>query len=381
VHDTVVLAPSGRQLHVRGLQSLGRPVDAAQAVSRVAVNLRGIEKHDVRRGDARVSPRSAAITAVVDVRLHAREEVAGELMAHVGSAALPARVRPLGPDAARVMLSAALPLRVGDRLLLRDPGRHRVVAGARVVDIAPPPLARRGAATARGRDLAAGPADPRAELRRRGIARAADLPASEDRPAPLAGDWLVDADKAAQLREGLAEFVTQHARQFPLEPGPSVEAARRALALPDRTLVDALVRTAPPLAIRDGRVVDGRREGALPPAVATAVALVRDRLAVAPFDAPEAADLARLGLGPRELAAAERVGALLRIGPGIVLLPDAAEAAARQLATLPAPFSVSQARQALATTRRVAVPLLELLDRRYVTRRYPDGNRRLLRVG
>jgi selenocysteine-specific elongation factor len=45
------------------------------------------------------------------------------------------------------------------------------------------------------------------------------------------------------------------------------------------------------------------------------------------------------------------------------------------LATLPQPFTLSEARQALRTSRRVAVPLLELLDRRRLTRRLPDDRR------
>ena len=43
----------------------------------------------------------------------------------------------------------------------------------------------------------------------------------------------------------------------------------------------------------------------------------------------------------------------------------------------PAPFSVSQARQAWGTSRRVAVPLMEWLDARGVTVRLPDNSRRL----
>ena len=64
------------------------------------------------------------------------------------SAAVPARVRPLGPDTARLRLARPVPLRVGDRALLRDPGRHHV-AGVTVLDVAPPPLApgKRGGAT------------------------------------------------------------------------------------------------------------------------------------------------------------------------------------------------------------------------------------------
>jgi selenocysteine-specific elongation factor len=47
------------------------------------------------------------------------------------------------------------------------------------------------------------------------------------------------------------------------------------------------------------------------------------------------------------------------------------------LADLPEPFTLSEARRALGTTRRVAVPLLELLDRRGITARLPDDTRRL----
>jgi selenocysteine-specific elongation factor len=63
-----------------------------------------------------------------------------------------------------------------------------------------------------------------------------------------------------------------------------------------------------------------------------------------------------------------------------VLAPGADDAAAGVLARLPQPFTTAQARQALDTTRRVAIPLLEYLDRASVTRRLPD-DRRTLRPG
>ncbi len=98
-------------------------------------------------------------------------------------------------------------------------------------------------------------------------------------------------------------------------------------------------------------------------------------LAAAPFAAPDAERLGALRLGAAELAAAERAGALVRIADGVVLLPSAVDAAAGALSRLPQPFSVSEARTALGTTRRVAVPLLELLDRRGTTRRGADDRR------
>ena len=125
-------------------------------------------------------------------------------------------------------------------------------------------------------------------------------------------------------------------------------------------------------------MVDGlvRPPGAsLPARVDKAVRSVEEWLAAEPFRAPEADELAELKLGTRELAAAVRAGRLAQIADGVVLGPDALDRAAEVLATLPQPFTVSEARRALGTTRRVAVPLLEQLDARRVTRRGGDGTR------
>ena len=84
-------------------------------------------------------------------------------------------------------------------------------------------------------------------------------------------------------------------------------------------------------------------------------------------------------LGVRELAAAERAGRMLRLRDGVVLLPTAPALAMRELARLEQPFTTSQARQALDTTRRVAIPLLEHLDARGWTRRLDAGHREVVR--
>jgi selenocysteine-specific elongation factor len=115
----------------------------------------------------------------------------------------------------------------------------------------------------------------------------------------------------------------------------------------------------------------------LPPRVASAVQTVLNDLAAAPFAAPDGERLRELGLDARALAAAARAGLLLRIADLIVLAPGADKEAARVLAGLPQPFTTSQARQALATSRRVAIPLLEYLDRARVTERLPGDLRRL----
>jgi selenocysteine-specific elongation factor len=126
--------------------------------------------------------------------------------------------------------------------------------------------------------------------------------------------------------------------------------------------------------LRAGRVGTARAGDGLPPAIARAVEQIGRDLTGRPFAAPDAGRLAELGLGRREVAVAVSAGALLRVGD-VVLLPGAVELAIGTLAALPQPFTLSSARQALDTTRRVAVPLLELLDQRGATRRLPDDRR------
>ncbi|MCG5471293.1 selenocysteine-specific translation elongation factor [Micromonospora sp. LAH09] len=378
VGDELELAGADEPVRVRGLHSLGEARPEVAAVSRVAVNLRGTSRDRLGRGDALLTPGRFHRTDLVDVRLSGdpAADLPATLTLHVGSAAVPVRVRPLGPDTVRLRLARPLPLLVGDRALLRDPGRHHVTGGVRVLDVAPPPLARRGAAVARAQVLAEldGRPDLAGELRRRRLVRADALTRMgvPVHAAPVAGDWLADPAHWQRLGEQVSEEVARYAREHPLEPGMPVDALRQRLALPDRVLVEALVR--PPLRIHAGRVGAAGAD-ALPEPVARAVRRVRVEYGDRPFRAPEADRLVDLGLGPREIGAAVRAGALLRLADNVVLLPDALDDAVRVLAGLPQPFTLSAARQALDTTRRVAVPLLELLDRRGATRRLPDDAR------
>ncbi|MET8374026.1 selenocysteine-specific translation elongation factor, partial [Micromonospora profundi] len=156
VGDELELAGTQETVRVRGLHSLGEARPDVAAVARVAVNLRGTSRDRIGRGDALLTSGRFHRTDLVDVRLTGdpAAELPAALTLHVGSAAVPVRVRPLGADTVRLRLARPLPLLVGDRALLRDPGRHHVAGGVRVLDVAPPPLARRGAAAARAQVLA-----------------------------------------------------------------------------------------------------------------------------------------------------------------------------------------------------------------------------------
>jgi selenocysteine-specific elongation factor len=276
-----VLELGDRTVRIRGLQSLGTPYRELSAVARVAVNLRGVDRDEVGRGDALLTPKSWRPTSTADVRLST--DLPRQALLHVGTAAVSVRVRRLGADVARLTLPRPLPLQPGDRGVLREPG-GRISAGVLVLDVAPPALARRGAARARA--------------------------------LALSGQQLAEPADAAR---------------------DAIEAADAALA----PGVDELA----------------------------------ERLTREPFAAPEQSELDALGLGRKELTAAVTAGRLLRLPTVVVLLPDAPDRAVRLLSTLPQPFTASAARQALGTSRRVAIPLLEHLDSRGWTRRV-DGSLR-----
>jgi len=389
--DELLAAPSLRPARVRGIQTLKERADRVSGVARVALNLRGAAPAALARGTALVTPGAWTLTATVDVRLAgpvAAARAPRELVLHIGTARTTARVRALGGPAARLALDRPLPLHVGDRVLLRVPGAAPrapagdgrpswpALTGATVLDVAPPPLRGRGAAAAAARELASWPAVPGAAelLRRHGLARRSELRAMGVTAGPpaVAGEWVADPEHWSALRGRLAALVAAHAAEHPLAPGMPVDAARAALGLADRRLVEALA--AGQLGVAGGVLRAGAE---LPEGLLAAVRELRKDLAAAPFLAPEAGRLTELGLSPRELAAAGRAGLLLRVSEAIVLAPGADEQAAVILAGLAAPFTTAQARQALGTTRRVAIPLLEYLDRAGVTERLADDTRRL----
>ncbi|SMC52105.1 selenocysteine-specific translation elongation factor [Lentzea albidocapillata] len=383
--DRLRCARTGLLLRVRGLQVCERPVAVVRPIRRVAVNVAG-GRVDVRRGDALLAPPEAwRPVDEFDVLWCGGPPRAQALMVHFGTAAVPVRVRALGPGAARLRTACAVPVRPGDRLLLRDPGGAGAPVGAVVVDVWPAELTRRGAGVRRGAELVAlaGQDGEQVDLpgmamdllrRRRflreGDFRSAGLPGTG---RPVAGGWHADPATWESLVGQARDEVAGWCAERPLVRGMPLPVLADRLSVPSAEVTRELVRAAG-LSAEDG-VVAGR--AALPDAVEKGLATIGELLRQNPFRAPEARQLAQAGLGAAELGSAVRAGRLLQLAPGVVVLPGADRLAAEVLREVAAPFTVSQARQAWDTTRRTAVPLLELLDRAGVTRRRPDGAREL----
>ncbi len=378
-----------RRVTIRGLESENQAQPAVGPVSRVALNLRGAASSDLLRGEALVTPDVWRLTELLDVRGVSGpgfDQLPEQLTVHIGTAAIPARLRPFDSSHARLRLDRALPLTVGDRLILRNPG-NGVIGGAQVLDAEPPELRRRGDAARRASVLTTmrPDGDLAVEVARRGVVAEAQLRRLGLLEGPVQAvpegvrvvdGWWLDTARCAAWARQLRTAVEELHRRDPLAAGLSRGAAQDLLGLSAAELVDVAADEAG-LVLNDGYLSEPGHVGELGPAEA-AVAELERRLATDPFQAPEADDLVQLGLGVRELAAAERADRLLRLRDGIVVLPRSPALAMRTLAQLDQPFTTSEARQALGTTRRVVIPLLEHLDSRGWTRRLDAGHREVV---
>ena len=406
VGDKLELASpdGGRAVEVRGLHSENTAHQVLEPTSRVAVNLRGISADAIHRGHSLLSSGAWELVEQIDVRRTFGQdfyELPQNIVVHIGTAGLEAHVRPLSADYARLSLAYPLPLQLLDRFVVRSPGGRHVSAGVQVIDVYPPELNRRGAARRRAEELelladaspsatstpAASPSpftDPTGYIQRVGYVPVDKLQrvgfAVDDPAAPPQGiiafrQWWIAAREITRWKNQLLVALDKHAQKNPLAAGMPRKAAMDALDLQEDALLGiavaaAKVEQADGVLRLPGHKVDlGAAEAS--------VAKLEAWLADDPFAAPEADELQELRLGAKQLAAAENAGRLLRLGQGIVLLPGAPQEAKKRIAQLEQPFTLSAARKALSTTRRVAIPLLEYLDEQGITRRLDGGLREL----
>ncbi len=403
VGDEVELYPSGERARIRSLQTHKRAVRVARPVSRVAANLVGPEREVIARGDVLGLPGAWRPTETVEARIRPVRALAhpltsrGAFKLHAGSAERDARIRlydaeEVGRDGAlaRIRVSAPLVLAVGDRFVLRELGRRETVAGGVVLDVAPPPRPGPDPVSRLARRERTSPeALPALVATERGAVRDAELRALTGRSASpdpsilRIGDWWIGAD----LYRALALAATRHLERFhaerPLEPGEDVVALRRVLAEAagahggprDPDLVDAAIGSL----VERGRLA---REGGTIRLASHRVTLAGredeiDRLVRAVADGeptpPSVPELLAAGHRREILDAVVRAGLLVRISPELVLTPAFVDRAVAAIADAGRDgLTVSALRERLGTSRRYAVPLVEHLDARGLTRRVGD---------
>ena len=276
--DTVAVMPAGLAARVRSIHAQSRAADAGRAGERCALNLAGVEKSAISRGDWLADPRALAPSTRIDVRMRlladsgAHLEPWSPLHVHLGTTHRLAHAVPLesaGPsagEAGRVQLVFDTPICAlpGDRFIVRDAQGRHTLGGGRVLDPCAPARRRRsverlGSLAALERMLAGEGITPLLQQARFGV-RISDLVRltgcpPERLPLPCAAitmaaggeQFVLLPEQWQALREGAMSALRRFHADVPDEPGPDVGRLRR-ITLPDmpatlwRALVDELAR-------------------------------------------------------------------------------------------------------------------------------------------
>jgi selenocysteine-specific elongation factor len=388
IDDQVLIEPGHRHARVRGIESHHERLDRAEPGSRVALNLAGVDHQAVDRGHAVIGTQPWSVVTTVDValRMLPGEAIDGRaaLDVHVGSGQHRATVRVLDPAArfARVHLDAALPFAPGDHVVFRSSARQATIGGGRVLDVEP---ARRATDAVARLELPIGARLPAAcsWLRPTDIERLAGVdPAGATAlidsmvgsgGAVAAGEWIVARPEWERVAREAAAVVERHHAERPADAGIDIATLARAVALDGAQLRAAIAAGAAGAAgtnltvERDVVARVGHRSAA---ATEDGRRLL-DALLASPFSPPSATEL---GIDPAVARALTREGVAIDLD-GILFataaVDDARAIVERALATRGA-LTVAEIRDALGSTRKYVMPLVNRLDAEGVTRRRGD---------
>jgi selenocysteine-specific elongation factor len=417
VGDTLVVMPAERPVRVRSIHAQNRAVDRGRAGERCALNLAGIEKSAIARGNWLADQRALLPSTRLDVRLQllpasaARVTSWSPLHVHLATLHRVAHVVLLesagltAGESARVQLVFDAPLAAtpGDRFIVRDAQGRHTIGGGTVLDPCAPARRRRsperrGFLAALERMLAGEGIAPLLEQARYGL-NTADLvrltgcPAEQLRlPATAlaieSGDerFVLLPSHWQALREGALSALGRFHAGLPDEPGPDAARLRR-ISFADmpaalwRALIDELAHER--LLLRSGAWLR------LPQHVVvlsdydqTLLRKLQPLISAGRFDPPWVRDLATAVREPEDrVRAALRKqvtqGGLYQLVPDlfydrgcIAELAEIIRACAREQGSV----NAARFRDAVGLGRKRAIQILEFFDRVGYTRRVHDAH-------
>lgn len=414
--QAVSLQPGSRRARIRGIHSYNRSVDVSQPGTRTALNLSDIAADEVRRGDVITAGSVASDSKTWDVVLERSARATGRgikdgalVRIHFGSANaaaravfLDAKILPAGERAlAQVRFDEDVFAFTGDRFIVRDSTEQNTLAGGIVLSAE---ADRRHFHTAERRRFlqarADSPNDPAAfiasQLARDGFAdRKALLVNSrfsnaaiaeavrrlvEKNAAVVSNDLTFDANWWGSLRERAIAHIEASHKQRPNQPGVPVNEVRAAAdcaADVFDTLLADLCRSG---FVQNGTMISRRSHRLeLPPTLQRTAEKVRAALNVKPLDPPSLKEIAPDDPSQQVVRFLIQTGEVIELNKEVVILAQGFERArdeARRIISERGPTTAGELRQALGTSRRVIIPLLEYMDKRGITLR--EGDKRSL---
>jgi len=430
--DEVEVLPGGRKGSVREMESHGEKLGSAVAGHRLAVNISGVDRREVGRGQWVTSAGAMELTRTVDAMVtvlpgaKAPLEHAHEIGLHVGTAFIIAeldllgarRLDPGAESALRLHLREPLPLAAGDRFVLRSFARRMTVAGGEIADPFPGERTlhrgRRGKKKAAEFLLSLSRAPARERVRRlidaaglkgakrgRLLLRVPDFPRRVD--DALAGlvqegevvrcggrdEVFVTKGHFAAFRESLYEALAAYHESHPMETGVSRASFRSSNA---SRVSQEIFDTALDALVRSGRVAvegDKLRTSEHAPSAGDADVKVLDSLEnvlkSSGITPPALNELAKKVGRDRKVVAGllkymVESGRAEKVSDDLYFHPEAISAIKSSLREH---FRKNEGidpvgfKELFGVSRKYAIPLLEYLDRERFTMRV--GNRRVLR--
>ena len=416
VGQEVELAASGRRCRIRGLQSHKSMVDSTDPGVRLAVNLSGVPRQDIARGEIVTVPGWLKPTRRLDARLrmvknapHGIRHNQGVTF-HLFTSETTARVRlldadRLAPDAegwVQILLDEPIPVVKGDFFVIRS--AEDTLGGGQVVEPSPRRRHRRFNPTVieqlmmldqgTGEDLLLSVADQWGPCNLTSLSQRSNLPSEEvlERIAKLerAGDVVVlgdlpsESDAAVYSAQGwnvlaskLSSSLQSYHNQYPLRRGAPSQEIRSRLSLSQPVYLKVLSRLS-----AEGAVVEENQSLRLPghqvaltPQMEQTAANYLATLEKQPFSPPTDHPPE-----PELLAAMVDMGQVVKVNESVVFAAVAYHQLVNRIKAHlqeKGSITVAEGRTMFETSRKYILPLLEYLDQQRITRRV--GDERVLR--
>jgi selenocysteine-specific elongation factor len=422
VGQEVEVLPRGLKARVRGLQTHKQKVKRAMPGSRVAMNLSGVSKAALKRGDVVTIPGWLRSTVLVDAQLRHLPNAQRPLRHNTqlkffsGAAETMTRVRLLGQDTlppgesvwVQLRLQEPVPLVKGDRFIVRVPSPPATVGGGVVVDPHPgrryrrfrpevltrletltrgspaevllQALERHSPIPARGLLSASnlGEAAPEAlaQLLNEGQAIFIDPQATIQQPAS-SNQLLASRTWWSALTDRLSRELSAYHQRFPLRAGMGREALRSGLNLEVKVFNAVVARAAAEgLIAYEGAIVRLPSHAVrFNPEQQRGVDALLARFRHQPLTPPSFKESVA-GVGEEVLGVLIARGDLMQVSSDVLFLPKTYEEMVTRIRAHIAQegnITLAQARDLFGTSRKYAQALLEHMDEVGVTKRVGDA--------